>query len=100
VRRLSVLEQLPCTAMIFTVAPGGTLPRQYHTKRDELWVVFDPGSRVELGEEVLHPEAEEKIFIPRETVHRLSSVGGAPVRILELSFGEFDEDDIVHLEDV
>jgi mannose-1-phosphate guanylyltransferase/mannose-6-phosphate isomerase len=27
-------------------------------------------------------------------------VGESPVRILEISFGEFDEDDIIRLEDV
>jgi mannose-6-phosphate isomerase len=42
----------------------------------------------------------EKIFIPRETVHRLSAIAEESVRVLEVSFGEFDEDDIVRLEDV
>ena len=93
-------HNLPCTVKIITVAPGGILSRQYHHRRDELWVVLDPGACVELGEEVLYPEREEKLFIPRETVHRLSSVGEGEVRVLEISFGEFDEDDIVRLEDV
>jgi hypothetical protein len=31
--------------------------------------------------------------------HRLSSASDEPVRILEISFGEFDEDDIVRAED-
>ena len=93
-------HNLPCTVKIITVVPGGKLSRQYHHKRDELWVVLDPGSAVELDGEVLHPEPEEKLFISRETVHRLSSVGGGEVRVLEISFGEFDEDDIVRLEDV
>jgi mannose-1-phosphate guanylyltransferase/mannose-6-phosphate isomerase len=87
------------TVKIITVDPGGTLSLQYHHHRDELWVVLDPGAKVELGEKVLHPEAGEKLFIPRETTHRLSCEGERPVRILEVSFGEFDEDDIVRLED-
>ena len=94
-------HNLPCTVKIITVAPGGTLSRQYHRKRDELWVVLDAGSCVELDGEVLYPAPEEKLFIPRETVHRLSSAdGGGPVRILEISFGEFDEEDIIRLEDL
>ena len=93
-------HNLPCTVKIITVAPGGTLSRQYHEKRDELWVVLDRGACVELDGEVLYPEVEEKLFIPRGTVHRLSSVGGDEVRVLEISFGAFDEDDIVRLEDV
>jgi hypothetical protein len=53
---------------------------------------------VELGEQVVDPEAGEKLFIPRQTVHRLSA-GEGQVRLLEISFGEFDED-IVRLEDL
>ena len=92
-------HNLPCTVKIITVAPGGTLSRQYHKKREELWVVLDWGARVEIDGEVLHPEPHEKLFIPKETVHRLSSSEGE-VRVLEISFGEFDEDDIVRLEDI
>ena len=94
-------HNLPCTVKIITVAPGGILSRQYHHRRDELWVILDAGACVELDGKVLHPEPEEKLFIPRQTIHRLSSsVDEGEVRILEISFGEFDEDDIVRLEDV
>ncbi|MDQ4128172.1 MAG: cupin domain-containing protein, partial [Actinomycetota bacterium] len=57
-------------------------------------------ARVELDGETLSPEPGEKLYIPRGTVHRLSTEGEEPVRILEISFGEFDEGDIVRLEDV
>lgn len=93
-------HNLTCTVKIITVAPGGTLSRQYHHQRDELWVVLDPGACVEIDGEVLYPEPEEKLYIPRGTVHRLSSAEDKEVRILEISFGEFDEEDIVRLEDV
>lgn len=93
-------HNLPCTVKIITVAPGGILSRQYHHNRDELWVVLDPGARVELDDEELHPAAGEEFFIPRQTIHRLSTVGESPVRVLEISFGEFEEEDIVRLEDV
>ncbi|PLS85020.1 MAG: mannose-6-phosphate isomerase [Actinobacteria bacterium] len=93
-------HNLPSTVKIITVEPGGRLSLQYHHGRDELWVVLDPGIRIELGEEILDPEPETTIFIPRGTVHRLSCVGEHPARILEISFGVFDEDDIVRLEDV
>ncbi len=96
-------EQYTCnehsTVKIITVEPGEALSSQYHHKRDELWVTLDPGARIELGDQVLYPEREEKIFIPRQTVHRLSAAADDPVRILEISFGEFDEADIVRLED-
>jgi len=93
-------HNLPSTVKIITVAPGGTLSRQYHHHRDELWVVLDPGARIEMDGEVLLSEPGEKLYIPRQTVHRLSAEGEGPVRVLEISFGEFDEEDIVRLEDV
>ena len=92
-------HNLPSTVKIITVAPGGALSSQYHHRRDELWVVLDPGARVELDGENLTPGPGEKLYIPRGTVHRLSAEGEGPVRILEISFGEFDEGDIVRLED-
>ena len=54
-------HNLPSTVKIITVAPGGTLSRQYHHHRDELWVVLDPGARVELDGEALSPEPGEKL---------------------------------------
>ena len=92
-------HNLASTVKVITVAPGGTLSSQYHDVRDELWVVVEVGARVELGGEVVEPEVGEELFIPRGTVHRLSAAGDRPVRILEVSFGEFDEGDIVRLDD-
>lgn len=88
------------TVKIITVEQGGSLSRQYHHWRDELWVMLDAGAQIELDEMVIRPHVGERIFIPRMTVHRLSAAGTNPVRILEVSFGEFDENDIVRLEDV
>jgi mannose-1-phosphate guanylyltransferase/mannose-6-phosphate isomerase len=93
-------HNLTSTVKIITVAPGGRLSRQYHHHRDEMWVVLDEGIEVELGEETRRPKPGDKLYIPRGTVHRLSGVGEAAARILEISFGEFDEEDIVRLEDV
>ncbi len=93
-------HNLTSTVKILTVEPGGRLSRQYHDRRDELWVVLDDGVEVEIGEDTLRPGPGEKLFIPRGTVHRLSGVGGRAARVLEVSFGEFDEEDIVRLEDV
>jgi mannose-1-phosphate guanylyltransferase/mannose-6-phosphate isomerase len=93
-------HNMPSTVKVITVLPGGALSLQYHHRRDELWVVLDDGAQIELGDRVIQPQVGDKVFIPRTTAHRLSSTGDSLVRILEVSFGEFDEDDIVRLEDV
>jgi mannose-6-phosphate isomerase len=88
------------TVKILTVQPGGILSSQYHFKRDELWLVLDDGAKVELGDRALFPQQGEKIFISKHTPHRLSAIGDEPVRVMEISFGKFDEEDIVRLDDV
>jgi mannose-1-phosphate guanylyltransferase/mannose-6-phosphate isomerase len=92
-------HNLPSTVKIITVEPGGALSRQYHEGRDELWVVLDGGAMVEVDGESFSPKPGEKLFIPRGTVHRLWCEGDRATRILEVSFGAFDEEDIVRLED-
>jgi mannose-6-phosphate isomerase len=87
------------TVKIITVKPGEILSLQYHHHRDELWVALDTGLRVTLGDRVWDPEPYEEIFIPHGTKHRIAGVGDKPSRWLEISFGEFDEEDIVRLED-
>jgi len=72
---------------------------QYHHLRDELWVALDRGLRVTLGETIWDPELYEEIYIPRGTKHRMAGVGEKSSRWLEISFGEFNEEDIVRLED-
>jgi mannose-6-phosphate isomerase len=84
---------------IITVDPGGVLSLQYHERRDEYWIVLDPGLEVTVGDRVFLPAADEEIFIPRGTPHRLRNRGQAPARIMEIWIGRSGEDDIVRLED-
>jgi mannose-1-phosphate guanylyltransferase/mannose-6-phosphate isomerase len=88
-----------CTVKILTVAAGQQLSLQSHRSRDELWVVLDPGLKVEIdGQEHLAVPGDEFV-IERGSRHRLGSAGSTG-RVLEISFGEFDEDDIERYEDV
>lgn len=87
------------TVKIITVNPGQVLSLQLHRHRDELWVALDPDLRVTVGERTWQPEPYEEIYIPRRTRHRAAGAGPHPSRWLEIAFGEFDEEDIVRLED-
>lgn len=87
------------TVKIITVHPGEVLSLQFHHQRDELWVVLDTGLRVTLDNRLWEPEPYEEIFIPHGARHRIAGVGTRPARWLEISFGHFDENDIVRLED-
>ena len=87
------------TVKVITVNPGEVLSLQYHQHRDELWVALDPGLRVTLDDRVWEATPYEEIFIPHGSRHRMAGAGTQPSRWLEISFGEFDENDIVRIED-
>jgi mannose-6-phosphate isomerase len=87
------------TVSLMTVQPGQRLSLQSHARRAELWIVLDPGAIVQVGEAELRPQAGDEIWIPATTKHRLSSAGPA-VRVLEVAFGDWQQDDITrHADD-
>ena len=91
-----------CCVKILTCLPGAALSLQKHRLRDELWVALDGGAMVELDGETLRPARGQELWLPRGSVHRLLCDGSnpGPVRVLEISYGCFDENDIERLEDV
>lgn len=88
----------PCTVSLMTVQPGQRLSLQSHTRRAELWIVLDAGAVVQVDDAVLHPNVGDEIWIPAQAKHRLSS-GGPTVRVLEVAFGDWQQDDITRYED-
>jgi mannose-6-phosphate isomerase-like protein (cupin superfamily) len=84
---------------IITINPGGVLSLQYHERRDEFWVVLDPGLEMTVGDRVWIPAAEEEIFIPRRAAHRARNVGPSAIRVMEIWIGRSRESDIVRLKD-
>ena len=83
---------------IITVKPGEALSLQYHIKRDEFWLVISGAGSAVIGTETIGLTAGASCFIGKQVKHR--AVGGTSGLVfLELSFGEFDEKDIVRIED-
>lgn len=83
---------------IITVKPGESLSLQYHLKRDEFWYVLSGDGSAKVGTETMSLEKDTACHVPRQAHHRIT--GGKNILVfLELSFGEFDENDIVRLED-
>ena len=88
-----------CTVKILTINPDEMVSNQIHKKRDELWVVLDNNLRVRLNGKDMYPKPGDEIIIPRNTKHRLCSLGKKG-RVLEISFGCFDEEDNERLDDL
>lgn len=83
-----------CTVSLMTVLPGQRLSLQSHTARAELWIVIDDGAVVQVGEEERICRAGEEIWIPANEKHRLNCKGSRPIRVLEVAFGNWQQDDI------
>lgn len=83
-----------CTVSMMTVLPGQRLSLQSHTGRAELWIVIDDGATVQVGEQERACVAGEEIWIPANEKHRLSCAGAKAVRVLEVAFGNWQQDDI------
>jgi mannose-6-phosphate isomerase len=87
------------TVSLMTVLPGQRLSLQSHTGRAELWIVLDDGATVRVGEETRTYNAGDEIWINANAKHRLSCEGAKPVRVLEVAFGNWQQDDIKRYED-
>lgn len=82
------------TVSLMTVLPGQRLSLQSHTGRAELWIVIDDGAVVHVGEDERPYNAGDEIWIAANEKHRLSCKGDKPVRVLEVAFGNWQQDDI------
>ncbi|MEW6407992.1 MAG: mannose-6-phosphate isomerase [Patescibacteria group bacterium] len=88
------------TVKTLIVKVGEGLSDQRHQKRYELWVFHTLGGRVSLeyvnGRKIIiTPPVGGEVEIPPRTWHMLECLPGAPgkLRVTEISFGEFDEQD-------
>lgn len=88
----------PCTVKLVYLDGKKRLSLQYHNNRSEFWKVVKGPVRVQIGDDVRILQTNDSITIPEKTVHRLIGDGSDAI-ILEISRGEFDESDIVRLED-
>jgi mannose-1-phosphate guanylyltransferase/mannose-6-phosphate isomerase len=87
------------TVKVLTVQPGQRLSLQRHEKRAEYWLVLDDGLQAWVDDVAVPSGRGETVWIACGSVHRLGNVGSEPGRVLEVAFGEFDENDIERLDD-
>lgn len=95
-------HNMPTTVKILVIKPGALLSDQRHKQRSELWVPLDGGLYVVLDGQKLFVSPHQEIEIPAGTWHRVGCTTKArkPARILEVSFGHFDENDIERRDDI
>jgi mannose-1-phosphate guanylyltransferase len=91
-------ENQQCTVKLIHINANSRLSLQYHRERWELWKIMKGTAEVQLEEESLILKENENIVIPVGAKHRVKALNGGCV-ILEISYGIFNEGDIVRLED-
>lgn len=86
------------TVKIITVKPKKKLSLQYHIQRSEFWRVIEGSGYVVVGKKKLPAKKGDNFTIPRKALHRI--IGGPKgISILEIAKGNFDEKDIIRIED-
>lgn len=86
------------TVKMIHVKSGSRLSLQYHKKREEFWTVISGNPLVVIGDDIFKASPGDEYCIAKEIRHRIEAPGD-DVCILEISFGDFDEDDIFRIED-
>ena len=86
------------TVKLVTVRAGEAISLQTHAHREEFWQVLEGSGTITIGTTEHAAAVGKQFFIPRGAQHRVSA-GPQGLKLLEIAFGEFDEDDITRLED-
>lgn len=91
-------ENQLCTVKLIYVNVNSRLSLQYHKERWEFWKILKGCAEVELDEKLFIVNEGENIVIPKSAKHRVKALNEECV-ILEISYGKFDENDIIRIED-
>lgn len=86
------------TVKIITVNPHEELSLQYHNKRKEFWKVISGHPTLIVGDNRISANPDDEFEIVQGMQHQIIS-DDDEVKILEISFGDFDENDIHRLKD-
>ena len=88
----------PVTVKTIFIKKGESLSLQTHEKRSEFWHILKGTPEVTIGNRMARAKPGDEFEIVLGLAHRVSALEG-DVEFLEISRGEFDEADIIRLED-
>lgn len=93
------IENKKCTVKLLHLQPDAQLSLQYHHKREEWWKIIKGRVTVEVDDKKTTLSEHDSIHLPKGCKHRAINLD-KPSIILEISTGEFDENDIVRIKDI
>ena len=86
------------TVKILSVSPNNSLSLQYHMHRAEFWRVLSGHPIITIDKKEINASPGDEFMIEEKALHRIATKDDA-VQILEIAYGDFDEDDIIRVED-
>lgn len=92
------IKNQPATVKILLVRAGQRFSLQYHNNREEFWKVISGSPEIIIDQEKITAKNGEEFFIHKGSKHRITA-GKDDAVIMEIGIGDFDENDIVRLED-
>ena len=85
---------------ILELYPGSRISLQKHYHRSEHWIVVNGTALARVGDREILLRPGESTFVPVGEIHQLSNPGKIPLKVVEVQYGEYlEEDDIVRLQD-
>jgi mannose-6-phosphate isomerase-like protein (cupin superfamily) len=91
-------ENKTSTVKLIYVKPNSRLSLQYHNHRNEFWRIISGTAEVEIDGQTISVKAGDDISIGLKSRHRIKALASG-CTVLEISYGHFDEADIVRIED-
>ena len=89
----------PSTVKILYVMPNQEFSLQFHRRREEFWRILSGTAIVTIGDKRIEAKKGDEFFVGKFVKHRIKAKE-EKVEVLEISLGDFDEnDDIERLED-
>lgn len=91
-------ENKMSTVKLIYIIPNHRLSLQYHIQRNEFWRVISGTAEVEIDGHTFGVKEGDNITIGSKSQHRIKALSTG-CTVLEISYGHFDEADIVRIED-
>ena len=84
------------TVMLININAKSEMRLQYHEHRNEFWRVLSGHPIIVVGDKIVEANKGDEFFVPKLTEHQIKTTESSAC-ILEIAFGQFDEDDIVKI---
>jgi len=83
-----------------TINKYSSISLQKHHHRSEHWTVIEGRPKITVDKKVFFKKINEKIFIPKGSIHRIENIYKKPIKIVEAQLGvKLKETDIVRYKD-